>query len=104
MQYANATIKWKTCIRTCVILYARLHMQFPNAKKRMAPCSDWCETDFLIQPSDLSVQAGLPKKNRSEGKSEVRKTWIPPCRIWNLGFRHSRHSQGALHHGLYVDL
>ena len=60
-------------------------MWFPNATKRTPPCSDWyeCESDgqiyiFMtwfvtvwIQPSDSSVQAGFPKKNRSQGERGV---------------------------------
>jgi hypothetical protein len=49
-------------------------MQFPNATKRITPCSNWCECEWLnpyfydsghkfwIQPSDWSVQAGFPRK------------------------------------------
>ena len=99
--------KWKTCKRTSVIPYVRLSMQLLNETKRTAPCSDWCECEsddwitnvttrvvqFWIQPSDSNVQAGFPKKNRSEGERGVRNTWIPQCRIririrmphiWNL--------------------
>jgi len=47
-------------------------MQFANATKRTAPCND-C--------NDSSVQAGFPKKNRSEGERGARNTWIPQCRI-----------------------
>jgi len=82
--------KWKTCKCTSVIPHVWLRMRFLNATKRIASYSDWykwkldgwiqiCTTlviKFSIQPSDPSVQAGFPKKNRSEGERGLQKAWI----------------------------
>jgi len=32
--------------------------------------------NFLIQPSDSSIQVNFPKKNNPEGERVVRNTWI----------------------------
>ena len=87
---------------TSVIPYARLHVSFLYATKQIVPCNDWCELDgwiyifpiqditFWIQPSDSSVQAGFPKKNRWQSERGVQNKWISPGHIphiWNLALQ-----------------
>jgi len=81
-------------------------MWFPNATKWISPCSNWCESDgwihifmtqivtFWIQPSDLSIQTGFSKKNKSKSEMGVWSTWIPQCHICYHNVAYTCHVYG----------